>query len=105
MLGSLPTSRTFVYGKAAKHGKQVVAVGYDPESVGDADTSWRVALLGGGHWRVKKDEGRGPAQREITFQQFGFNDFSGAKDVGAPGRVRLRQTCRNRTIATVTFQP
>jgi hypothetical protein len=39
---------------------------------------------------------------EITFQQFGFNDFSGAKDVGAPGRVRLRQTCRNRTIATVT---
>ena len=91
--GSFPDAQGIVYTSIKQDGPTTVASGYLNETIGPAHQAYSDAVNGASGYSVTKEE-QDAADSEVN--------FSGN---GKSGQVKMLQTCKARTLVTITIRP
>ena len=87
-----PTPDGVVYVSGSKAGPSTIVYGYYPQDLTQAHTGWADALKGAGYTITHEEQD--PADAEVN--------FSGDQTTG---QVRLQESCKGRSLVTVTIRP
>ena len=88
-----PDASGIEYTGLKKAGPTTIVSGYLDDAIGDAHAAYSSAVKGASGYTVTKEE-QDVADSEVNFA-----------GPGNSGQVKLVQTCKNRTLVTITIRP
>ena len=92
-LGQFPSAQGISWTGASKKGPSTIGSGYMNLTIGPAHQAWSAALKGANGYSVTHEE-QDVADSEVNFSGHGTS-----------GQVKMKQTCKTRTLVTVTIRP